>query len=172
VNDQAPRQARAEVREAIAGRVSESQSEIAVLITSELVTNAVVHPIHQKGAAIGLRIGTDEGRIRIEVSDSGQGFAPGTLTRDDNAIGGRGLVVVDRGATRWGTSNNDRFSVWFEVASERNPEPVDVAATAAPVTGTGFDGDRHRAALGQPSETSGVERHADFAPARPRSFDA
>ena len=172
VNDQAPRQARAEVREAIAGRVSQSEAEIAVLITSELVTNAVVHPVHQKDATIELRIGTDEGRIRIEVSDSGHGFEPGELTRDDNAIGGRGLVVVDRGATRWGTSTGDRFSVWFELASEQNPESADVAGTPVPATGTGSDGHRHRADHVQPSETSAVERHADFAPARPRSFDA
>jgi anti-sigma regulatory factor (Ser/Thr protein kinase) len=120
VNDQAPRRARAEVREAIAGRVSQSESDVAVLMTSELVTNAVVHPVHLHGASIGLRIGTDEGRVRVEVADSGHGFTPGRLTRGENAMGGRGLVVVDRSATRWGTSNNDRFSVWFELASEQN----------------------------------------------------
>jgi anti-anti-sigma factor len=172
VNDQAPRQARAEVREAIAGRVSQSESEIAVLITSELVTNAVVHPVHQKGAAIGLRIGTDEGRIRIEVSDSGHGFEPGALTRDDNAVGGRGLVVVDRGATRWGTCNNDRFSVWFELASEQNPEPADVAAAPAPASGTGSDRDRRCAEHGQPSGANAVARDAGLATGRTRSFGA
>jgi len=172
VNDQAPRQARAEVREAIAGRVSQSESEIAVLITSELVTNAVVHPVHQKGAAIGLRIGTDLGRIRIEVSDSGHGFEPGTLTRDDNAVGGRGLVIVDRGATRWGISNNDGFSVWFELASAQNREPADVAATPAPATGTGSDGDRRCAQDEQPSGANAVERHRDFAAGRTPSFGA
>jgi anti-sigma regulatory factor (Ser/Thr protein kinase) len=172
VNDQAPWQARAEVREAIAGRVSQSESEIAVLITSELVTNAVVHPVHQNGAGIGLRIGTDEGRIRIEVSDSGHGFEPGALTRDDNAVGGRGLVVVDRGATRWGTGNGDRFSVWFELASEQNPEPADVGATPAPASGTGSDGDRRRAEDGRPSGANAVERHAGFAAGRTQSFGA
>ncbi len=115
VSDQAPRLARAEVREAIAGRVPESESEVAILITSELVTNAVVHPVHDAGDSIGLWIGADEGRVRIEVADSGRGFEPGELTRDDNAAGGRGLVIVDRGATRWGISRNDRFSVWFEL---------------------------------------------------------
>jgi anti-sigma regulatory factor (Ser/Thr protein kinase) len=172
VNDQAPRQARQEVREAIAARVSQPDSEIAVLITSELVTNAVVHPAHQEGAAIELRIDTDEGRIRVEVSDSGHGFEPGEPTPDDNAIGGRGLVVVDRGATRWGTSHNNRFSVWFELEAEQNPEPAGVAATPAPATGTGPDGHRHRVDHVQPSETSAVERQTDFAPARPRSFDS
>jgi hypothetical protein len=52
------------------------------------------------------------------VADSGRGFEPDKLTRDDKAAGGRGLVVVDRGATRWGTSVTERFSVWFELASK------------------------------------------------------
>jgi anti-anti-sigma factor len=175
VNDQAPRQARAEVREAIAGRVSQSESEGAVLITSELVTNAVVHPEHQTGATIGLRIGTGEGRIRVEVSDSGHGFEPGELGRDDNTAGGRGLVIVDRGATRWGTSNNHRFSVWFELASEHNPDPADAdaGATPEPATGTGSDGDQHRTDHLQPTETTVIERASrGLGPARPRGFDA
>ena len=121
VGDTAPRQARAEVREAIAGQLSQAQSEIAVLITSELVTNAVVHPQHQAGDSIGLRIGTSAGRVRVEVADSGRGFEPAELRPDDDAPGGRGLVIVDRGATRWGTSRNDRFSVWFELTQDRAP---------------------------------------------------
>lgn len=121
VSDAAPRQARAEVREAIAGQLSQAESEIAVLITSELVTNAVLHPQHQAGDSIRLRIGTDAGRVRIEVADSGRGFEPAELTPDDDAPGGRGLVIVDRGATRWGTSRNDRFSVWFELTQDRAP---------------------------------------------------
>jgi anti-anti-sigma factor len=137
VDNQAPRQARAEVREALVGRVSESDLDVAVLITSELVTNAVVHPVHRDGASIGLWIGADEGRARVVVTDSGRGFEPGELTRDDNAAGGRGLVVVDRGATRWGTSKKDGFSVWFELASERRiAERADARETRG-----GSDGD-------------------------------
>ena len=118
VDDQAPRHARAEVREAVAGRVSESESEVAVLITSELVTNAVVHPVHPQGASIRLWIGVDEGRVRVVVTDSGRGFEPSELTPVDNATGGRGLVVVAHEATRWGTSRTDGFSVWFELGSD------------------------------------------------------
>jgi hypothetical protein len=54
--------------------------------------------------------------------------------------------VVDRGATRWGTSNNDRFSVWFELASDQDPEPADMGSTPAPARRTGSDGDQRRAA--------------------------
>lgn len=136
VNDQAPRRARVEVREAIAGRVSESESEVAALITSELVTNAVVHPTHPEGASIGLWIGVDEGRIRVEVTDSGPGFEPDEVTPGHDATGGRGLVVVDRGATRWGTGRSERFSVWFELASEQNSLNAHTAAALAPAEPT------------------------------------
>jgi anti-sigma B factor antagonist len=123
VNDQAPRRARAEVREAIAGRLSRSETELAVLITSELVTNAVVHPLHEDGASIGLWIGTDGGRVRIEVTDSGVGFEPGELTRGEDPVGGRGLVVVDRGATQWGTTKNDRFRCGLRSFRSGIPNP-------------------------------------------------
>jgi anti-anti-sigma factor len=152
VNEQAPRQARAEVREALAGRVSQSESEVAVLITSELVTNAVVHPVHRDGASIRLCIGADEGRVRVEVTDSGRGFEPAELKPNDNASGGRGLVVVDRGATRWGTSKHDGFSVWFELASVSGiAQRMDAAPTSAQETGDGAEKNRvlldHRAAV-------------------------
>jgi anti-anti-sigma factor len=112
VGDSAPRQARVEVREAIAGKLSPSDSEVGVLLTSELVTNAVVHPAHRDNDSIGLQISTDTGRARVEVADSGGGFEPTSLKRDEKAIGGLGLLVVDRGAVRWGTSRDDRFRVW------------------------------------------------------------
>jgi anti-anti-sigma factor len=119
VGDTAPGQARAEVRKATDGRLSEPERELAVLITSELVTNAVKHPEHRDGGSIGLAIDSDEERIRVEVSDSGQGFKPGELKQDASAEGGRGLVIVDRGATNWGTRTSDRFCVWFELVRER-----------------------------------------------------
>jgi anti-anti-sigma factor len=113
--DRAPQLARVEVREAVAGKLQTPESELAVLLTSELVTNAVVHPGDRDGDSIGLRISTDRGRARVEVADSGGGFDPGTLQRDETAAGGRGLLLVDRGAVRWGTRRDDRFRIWFEL---------------------------------------------------------
>jgi anti-anti-sigma factor len=114
-SDRAPGLARSEVREALAGKLSPSESELAVLLTSELVTNAVVHPGDREGDSIGLQIGTDAGRARIEIADSGPGFDPSALDREEGAIGGHGLVLVDRGAVRWGTRRDDRFRIWFEL---------------------------------------------------------
>jgi anti-anti-sigma factor len=111
----APFQARGEVREAVDGKLAPSDSAIAVLLASELVTNAVLHPTKPESDRIGLRISSDSGRARVEVADSGGGFDPTSLKRQDNAVGGFGLQLVDRGAVRWGTVRGDRFCVWFEL---------------------------------------------------------
>jgi anti-sigma regulatory factor (Ser/Thr protein kinase) len=115
VGENAPRKARLEVRRATAGKLTPADSEVAVLLTSELVTNAVVHPGHRDNDSIGLRISTGSGRARIEVADSGGGFDP-TAPRKDKAVGGRGLQIVDRGASRWGASRDGCFRVWFELS--------------------------------------------------------
>jgi anti-anti-sigma factor len=115
VSEGAPRLARVEVREAVADKLPAPESELAVLLASELVTNAVVHPGDREGDSIGLRINTDAGRARVEVVDSGDGFDPSALQREEKAGGGHGLVLVDRGAVRWGTRRDDRFGIWFEL---------------------------------------------------------
>jgi anti-sigma regulatory factor (Ser/Thr protein kinase) len=117
VSERAPGLAREEVREAVAGKLAPHESELAVLLISELVTNAVVHPgeRNRDGDSIGLRIGTDSGRARIEVADSGPGFDPTALKRQERTVGGHGLVLVDRSAVRWGMRRDDRFRIWFEI---------------------------------------------------------
>jgi anti-anti-sigma factor len=115
VSDGAPHLARVEVREAVAGKLRVPESELAVLLTSELVTNAVLHPRDRDADSIGLRVSTDTGRVRVEVADSGGGFDPRAVKRDEKAAGGRGLLLVDRGAIRWGTRRDDRFRIWFEL---------------------------------------------------------
>jgi anti-anti-sigma factor len=115
---QSPARARAEVGELLAGR-DQTQVADAVLLMSELVTNAVIHPDGAADTSIGLRIFTYEDGIRIEVDDEGEGFDP-TLPSEPQRDRGRGLVLVDRFASRWGTDHvrddrGRRFMVWFEL---------------------------------------------------------
>jgi anti-anti-sigma factor len=126
VSDSAPGQARAEIREAIAEEFPDTETETAVLLTSELVTNALLHPTHRNGDSIGLRLELGVGRLRVEVADSGSGFDHDALRRDEGTPGGWGLVLVDRGALRWGTSRGDRFRVWFELSSPRSPGAMSI----------------------------------------------
>jgi anti-anti-sigma factor len=127
----APARARAELRQAIAGRLSQSESATATLLTSELVTNAVIHPEHGTHGPVGLQITAYRDRVRVEVSDTGSGFDLGGERPRPRETGGHGLVVVDGLSSRWGTERRraegeERFVVWFELDAG-GPEPAEVA---------------------------------------------
>ena len=114
----APSRARAEVREALSERLEDDDIATVVLLTSELVTNAVVHPKGAPDSLVGLRIGVYEGGVRVEVEDGGEGFDP-AAPAVTTPYGGRGLFLVDRCSTSWGARPTDgergpRFCVWFE----------------------------------------------------------
>jgi anti-anti-sigma factor len=123
---EAPGVARGEVREALAGRLADDDVATVVLLTSEIVTNAVIHPTSSSGSAIGLSISVYGDGVRIEVDDDGQGFDPGVPTPRTGG-GGQGLSLVDRCARRWGAgpAADGRFRVWFEfLAGDREPAAV------------------------------------------------
>jgi anti-anti-sigma factor len=127
----APARARAELRQAVAGRLSDHDGAAATLLTSELVTNAVIHPGLAVGGSVGLRITLFRDRVRVEVTDAGAGFDAATLppVRPGEA-GGHGLFVVDGLSSRWGTSRrpDDAFCVWFELDAGLDEEAGDHAA--------------------------------------------
>ena len=83
-----------------------------VLLVSELVTNAVAHA----RPPVVLRMHVDEERTRIEVSDGERKAVPVVRDPGPSATGGRGVMFVDRFATRWGTSKDtESKAVWFEL---------------------------------------------------------
>jgi anti-sigma regulatory factor (Ser/Thr protein kinase) len=68
----------------------------ALLVTSELVTNAVTHGC-RPGDRIGVEFSLDVRRLRIRVRDAGRARTlPVALTPDEQRPGGRGLAIVDR----------------------------------------------------------------------------
>lgn len=85
------------------------------LLTSELATNAVVHA---KTPFI-VRVRCSDGTIRLEVEDASsalpkrEGYGP-------TAPMGRGLVVVERIANRWGVMRAEPAGkvVWAEIDDE------------------------------------------------------
>ncbi len=104
----APRRARALLREH-AENLDAARLDTAVLLISELVTNAVLHG----GGEIRLLIDVDRDSLaRFAVSDEGGGSP---VVRDDpGADGGWGLRLVGQLAARWGVLEG-RTQVWFEV---------------------------------------------------------
>lgn len=80
--------------------------EAAVLVLSELVTNAVTHAGSPRGREIETRFCrlTDD-RLRIEVHDAGD-HRPVLRRAVDTDEGGRGLLLVDAlTAHQWGVSS-------------------------------------------------------------------
>ncbi len=84
------------------------------LLVSELVTNAVRHP--RDTGPIELAVDVGRRRVRIEVTDPGSGFdRPRVGEPPPDALGGRGLLIVDRLASRWGIATGRPTRVWFEL---------------------------------------------------------
>ncbi|MCP9957428.1 MULTISPECIES: ATP-binding protein [Streptomyces] len=82
----------------------------AVLVVSELVTNAVQHG---KGE-VGLRISASAGELCIEVSDGST--TPARLrSAGEDAEDGRGLLLVAALARTWGVSD-DGTTTWCTLA--------------------------------------------------------
>jgi anti-sigma regulatory factor (Ser/Thr protein kinase) len=95
-----------------------------LLMTSELVTNAIRHGrANGPDDRIRVRALRRGRRARIEVRDDGPGFAGPAMGSTDE--GGMGLELVDRLADAWGTDRRGRATlVWFEVEPERPGPPV------------------------------------------------
>jgi anti-sigma regulatory factor (Ser/Thr protein kinase) len=89
--------------------LTQSLSE-AVLLTSELVTNGIIHA--QSDISVTVRA---EGSLIVSVFD--EGVAQLTQDNQDRLDGGRGLRLVGALALSWGVSPVERGkAVWFELA--------------------------------------------------------
>ncbi len=82
------------------------------LLTSELVTNAVVHA--RSAPELLVRVG--DRVVHIEVCD-GSANPPTRRRRDPEAASGRGIAIVEELAATWGVLQvpDDGKRVWFEV---------------------------------------------------------
>ena len=87
----------------------------ASLCVSELVTNAVLHADIGDDAELRLDVEfAPDGGLRVEVRDTGEGFAQPEPTEGDDS--GWGLFLVDRLSDRWGVTCDDGTCVWFEMS--------------------------------------------------------
>ncbi|MET0819439.1 MAG: SpoIIE family protein phosphatase [Aeromicrobium sp.] len=79
------------------------------LITSELVTNAMVHG----GAPVDLRLQRSGARVLLEVLDDAAGIMPRPQDPDDDDEHGRGLRIVETLSDEWGMRTTDQGKcVW------------------------------------------------------------
>jgi anti-sigma regulatory factor (Ser/Thr protein kinase) len=87
----------------------------AVLLTSELVTNAIVHSSSRcAGGTVSVVIMESSGGLRIEVGDEGSDLNAPVVRGDVYASDGHGLFLVQTLADQWGYLRDDKgTTVWF-----------------------------------------------------------
>ncbi len=92
------------------------------LLTSEIVTNAVQHSASGNGGGFEVAVSLDGRSVRVEVRDQGASSVPqvtDTGNGSDVLAGGRGLMIVDVLADRWGYEGGEHGRVvWFEIAGK------------------------------------------------------
>jgi anti-sigma regulatory factor (Ser/Thr protein kinase) len=87
----------------------------AALLTSELVTNAILHA-SDENEAIELLIGWTGGLLRVEVHD-GSRSGPARVHALPYAEAGRGLMLLESLSTAWGYRETPRGkAVYFTLA--------------------------------------------------------
>lgn len=100
----------------------EVNADDVVLCVSELATNALVHGVPPgRGFRVRMFWEREDGRVRVEMHDSGDGEVPevrrGDPLPEGDAEGGRGLVLVSALADAWGVGErNPGKIVWCEFA--------------------------------------------------------
>jgi anti-sigma regulatory factor (Ser/Thr protein kinase) len=117
-------QARHFVTAALAGCPAAPDAE---LLASELATNAVQHSASGHGGSFVVAISHAPGRVRVTVTDGGSATCPAVHvagSADELELSGRGLLLVDVLADRWGYTGELEHpdgpapsgAVWFELA--------------------------------------------------------
>ena len=108
--------ARALLRRVLAGHDREDALDPAQLAMSEIVTNALVHA----GTSMRLRILLAPQGLRVELAD-GSHRMPARRDFGPAAATGRGLLLVEELATRWGAYPVDEGKiVWFEFSEDEH----------------------------------------------------
>ena len=151
-DERTPAAARALVREVLTAGGRTDALDSALLLVSELATNGIVHA----GTSVDVEVAADEFGVTVTVSDQQPGpvrlQATPLLAEADGTDGiletagtdmdlalaehGRGLYLVDRLATTWGTRHHPGGkSIWFRIgarADEANSRFTDGAAEPLP----------------------------------------
>jgi anti-sigma regulatory factor (Ser/Thr protein kinase) len=105
--------ARRELRQLLdTARIDQDTSDTAVLLATELVTNAVEHG---RGSAY-LDAAVQDRAIRLEVSDSSTVVPQPNTAVNEMDERGRGLILIQALASRWGVlPRSDGKTVWCEL---------------------------------------------------------
>ena len=106
--------AREVARQQLTGSYSADVLDAAVLVVTELVTNAILHARTRLRLTIEARPAT----VRIVVKDSTPSVLPQRMHLEPDAVTGRGLALVEHLSTSWGVDvTGSGKVVWSEIAT-------------------------------------------------------
>ena len=116
--EKAPAAARAIVADRLRHRLPGAAFDRAQLLTSELVSNAVLHSDAAPDAILVFRLGLADDAVRLEVEDPGHRGAVAPRTPDHERGGGFGLSLVHQLSERWGLERiaTGGTRVWAHIA--------------------------------------------------------
>lgn len=105
---------------ALAGSVNGFDLHDVDLMVGEITTNAVRHSQSgRRGGGVWVTVLVSRDRLRVEIQDDGGSAGRPRIPAQGTGWGecGRGLLVVNGLADRWGTlpGGDGRYTVWFEV---------------------------------------------------------
>lgn len=108
-NDQSAARGRRFVREALLAHAGPEIVDTAVLLASELITNAVLHGRSE----VELTVEINRTGVKVSTADMNSRL-PVMQSADELALDGRGIAIVDLLASSWGVSATDGGKiVWF-----------------------------------------------------------
>ncbi|MFF3379208.1 ATP-binding protein [Streptomyces sp. NPDC002680] len=154
--------ARRKVRELLGGwSVGDDTVDNALLVTSELVTNALTHTASER---IVCRLRLSAGRLHVEVEDENRGGTlPAQRMPGPDEQCGRGLLLVGILSSDWGVRDAPHGSgriVWSELPAEyaeltdaAAPTSVPTSTPTSPVAASASDGASAPAAVPASAET-------------------
>jgi anti-sigma regulatory factor (Ser/Thr protein kinase) len=118
-NSTAAGEARSAVRSALEQWQVPGCLDDALLVASELATNAVVH-----GAApVVLHLRVTDGDLFVGVEDASEKDLPQVQELTENATAGRGLALVAATSRKWGWQrHNGSKTVWAQIPCAAAPQ--------------------------------------------------
>jgi anti-sigma regulatory factor (Ser/Thr protein kinase) len=138
-------EARRRVRDAIRSWRVPVDLDAALLLTSELVTNAIRHEAGQEAGqgaqAVMLAIASSRGRLRVDVHDTSRSL-PAVAEVPADAETGRGLLLVETLSDEWGFYRTPAgkavyFTLAFEPGNADETDNADQPDEAPAVGGRG-----------------------------------
>jgi anti-sigma regulatory factor (Ser/Thr protein kinase) len=93
----------------------------AILVISELVSNAILHAYPLPGERLKVAWTVDDGWLEVAVSDGGSATMPQAGHPTASAVSGRGLAIVAHICRTWGVRTDEvGLTVWAILPAPRS----------------------------------------------------